>query len=306
MNKTLLFAVSFLMLFPWVQSNGQMKSRYVKPTENQKRVTTIVSGKTRNYYSLSVDKPSLISVNGPGKLQVLTRGRFVPEQPGKISYEILYTVDGGITKTYKASSVERSTKATYQNGALGVPGALKSFEIELGRGAHSIEFKLKDGKIPVAVQYLFTPIKEKKRDWIEFNPLAPVEPVQIVSKESSVSYFRFSQVKPVKVEVNGPTELRVMTRVEYQYQMRGRVNYRVQVKENGKLLNTYQLSTSRSEVAEYKSDKNLVPGKASEFVISVPAGKHTYELVPLDKDKSTVLGRFLLPKKDTKLGSKSK
>jgi hypothetical protein len=36
-------------------------------------------------------------------------------------------------------------------------------------------------------------------------------------------------------------------------------------------------------------------------VIFVPEGKHVYEIIPLDKDKSSLLGRLLIPKKDVKL-----
>jgi hypothetical protein len=54
-------------------------------------------------------------------------------------------------------------------------------------------------------------------------------------------------------------------------------------------------------VAVYKDVKDLIPGTACEFVIYVPKGKHTYELLPLDKDKGSLLGRLLLPKKDVLL-----
>lgn len=301
MKKILFFTLISCLMWSGVQAQSKSNVKYLKPTEFQKRLTTVVAGKSRSYYSLSPVKASVISVNGPGKLQLLTRGRFLPDQAEKVSYEIVYTINGGEPKSLRAASIVRSKKATYLNGSLGVPGELKNFEIVLGRGNHSIELKLKDNKTPVAVQYLFTPTKEKKKEWIEFSPLRPFEPISIYSKEIAVSYFRFSNEKPVKVEIIGPTELRVLTRVEYKYQMRGRINYRIQVKENGKLLNTYQMSSRRSEIAEYKTDKTLVPGKACEFVINVPAGKHLYELIPMDKDKSTVLGRFLLPKADVKL-----
>ena len=107
--------------------------------------------------------------------------------------------------------------------------------------------------------------------------------------------------KPLKVEIIGPTELRVLTRTENHFQMKGRINYRVQVKENGKVINTYQLCSKVSEVAVYKDVKELIPGTACEFVIYVPKGKHVYEILPLDKDKSTLLGRLLIPEKDVKL-----
>ncbi len=178
---------------------------------------------------------------------------------------------------------------------------MKDFEIELGRGYHTVSFKISDENIPVAARYQFTPTKAKKIDWIAFCPLRPSEPVNLISRESKVGYYRFSKEKPLKVQINGPTELRVLTRIENHYQMKGRIHYRIQVKENSEVKNTYQLSSMRSDVAEYEDDRDLVPGKACEFVVKVPKGKHIYEILSLDKDKNTVLGRFLIPEKDVKL-----
>ncbi|MCF8373062.1 MAG: hypothetical protein K9H64_15690 [Bacteroidales bacterium] len=301
MKNTLLLLLIALLSFSGTMAQSSKKSRSLKPTNYQKRVTTIVAEKSRNYYSLDNEKASVITLQGPGKLRVLTRGRFEPKQGDKIEYEILYTIDGGEQMQVKMSKVVRSKIAKYKNTALGVPADSKDFEIDLGRGYHNIEFKLTKNDIPVAVRYVFTPTKAKKQDWIAFSPLQPSEPVDLISREEAVGYYRFSTDKPMKVEVNGPTELRILTRIEYQYQMKGRIDYRLQVKENGKAINTYQLSSVRSEIAVYKTDKELVPGKAREFVIIVPKGRHTYEIVPLDKDKNKVLGRILLPKKAVKL-----
>jgi len=284
-----------------LSAQTNLEPKHLKPENFQKRITTIVEGKTRYYYSLNADTSSVILVNGPGTLRVLTRGRYAPGQPDFTSYGIIYSVDGAKQQNVNITGVGRSKQATYLNGKLGLPGELKDFEIELGRGDHTIEFYLKVNKPPVAAQYVFTPAREKKQDWIEFSPILPAEHVDLISKETTVGYFRFSALKPVKVEVIGPTELRVMTRVEMQYQMQGRVQYRLQVKENEKVLNTYQLSTTRSDVTEYKTEKELIPGKACEFVIDVPDGKHVYEIIPLDNDKKTLLVRFLLPKSDVKL-----
>ncbi|MCD4734586.1 MAG: hypothetical protein K8R53_00955 [Bacteroidales bacterium] len=300
--KKILFILSVLLYFnSGLMSQSAGKTKYLKPTNYQKRVTTIIEGKNRYYYSLNIEKASVISVRGPGKLRVLTRGRFAPGQSEKIRYEVLFSVDGGEQQTERISSAIRSKKATYLNGTLGVPGQLKDCEIELGRGDHSVQFWIKDNTVPVAVRYSFTPIKAKKQDWIAFSPIQPSEPVDLISRESTVGYYRFSKEKPLKIQINGPTELRVLTRIENHFQMKGRILYRLQVKQNGKVINTYQLSSRRSEVAVYKDDKNLIPGKACEFVVIVPNGRQVYEIVPLDKDKSTVLGRCLIPEKDVSL-----
>ena len=83
--------------------------------------------------------------------------------------------------------------------------------------------------------------------------------------------------------------------------MKGRINYRVQVKEDGEIKNTYLLSSVRSEVTSYKKDGEKIPGKAKEIVISVPGGTHIYKIIPLDEDKNSILGRILFPKNDMKL-----
>jgi len=301
MKKILLVLLVLVLSHSGILAQSSIKTKILRPENFTKKVTHVVSDKSRNYYSLSTEKFSTISVRGPGVLRAITRGRFEPGRKGTINYEISYFVNGGELIEIKESSVKRSGKATYLNGSLGVPGELKDFEIELGRGYHTIELKLKEQDIPVAVRYIFTAKKAKKQDWISFSPLQPSEAVDLISNEVIVKYSRFSMEKPLKVEINGPTQLRVLTRIENHYQMKGRIHYRLQVKEKGKVINTYQLSSRRSEVATYASDKKLIPGKACEFVINVPKGRHLYEILPLDKDKSTVLGRFLLLEKDVKL-----
>jgi len=301
MKKIQLVLLPLILFYTGIMAQSTVKPIHLKPTNFQKKLPIIISGKTLNYYSLSASDPSVISVRGPGVLKVNTRGQFKSGDGDLLKYAISYTVDGGAQKSVPVNSVARSKEATYTDGTLGVPGQLKSFEIELLRGDHTIEFKLKENLVNVAARYVFTPAKVKKQDWLAFSPIQPSEPVDIISREITTAYYRFSMEKPLKIEIIGPTELRVLTRTENQYQMKGRINYRVQVKENGIILNTFQLNSKISEIAVYKDVKELVPGTACEFVIYVPKGKHIYEISPLDKDKSTLLGRMLIPKKDVVL-----
>lgn len=301
MKKIHLILLPLIFLYSGIIAQTGGDTRPLKPSNFQKKVPVIIEGKTRNYYSLSSVDPSIISVQGPGKLKVFTRGQYKPGAPDLLKFTLLYTIDGGVQKSVAVNSTGRSKKATYTDGTLGVPGELNTTEIELLRGNHTIEFKIKDNTVNVSARYNFTPAKVKKQDWLAFSPMQPSEPVELISKETTTSYYRFSNDKPLKIEIIGPTELRVLTRTENQYQMKGRINYRIQVKENGIVQNTYQLSSKVSETAVYKDVKDLIPGSACEFVIYVPKGKHTYEVLPLDKDKSTLLGRLLIPKTDVKV-----
>jgi len=105
----------------------------------------------------------------------------------------------------------------------------------------------------------------------------------------------------LKIKVTGPTTLRVLNRVEFDYKMKGRLNYRVEVREDKRLKNTYMLCADRSDVTKYRREKKKTPGKANEIVINVPSGTHIYEIVTLDK--YLILGRILFPKKDISLES---
>ena len=301
MKKILTVLLLQIIAISLVMGQSTRKTQYIKPTVFQKRVTHIINEKSRNYYSLDTEKPATIIVRGPGILRIMTRGRFVSEDVDVIDYEILYTLDGGEKGELRMNGIERSKMANYLNSKLGKPGELVDFEITLKRGYHTIEFTLKDRKVAVAARYKFIPTKEKKQEWIGYSPILPSEPVDLISNEQIIHYYRFSIDEPLKIKVNGPTELRVLTRIENHYQMKGRIHYRLQVRENKQVINTYQLSSRHSEVAVYKNNAELIPGKACEFVIEVPKGNHTYEICPLDQNKSTVLGRVLLPKKDVKL-----
>jgi hypothetical protein len=298
MKKIHLLLLGFVMFSSAMMAQSGTKPLNLKPTNYQKKIGIVISGKTRTYYSLSAVDQSVINVEGPGTLTVNTRGQFKPGEAASVKYTISYTIDGGQQKNFTASNAGRSKEAAYPDGTMGVPGQLKDFTIDLLRGHHTIEFKLTGTTAGVSARYSYKPAKVKKQEWLAFSPIQPSEPVDIISKEVATAYYRFSMEKPLKIEINGPTELRVLTRTENKFQMKGAINYRVQVKENNIVLNTYQLHSKPSEVAVYKDVKDLIPGTACEFVIYVPKGKHVYELLPLDKDKGPLLGRMLLPKKD--------
>lgn len=297
----ILTAILFLSVNVFSQKTGETK--VLRPTKFRQEVSIVVSNKSRIYYQLSPERESLVFVQGPGKLRVLTRAQFLPGFGRTLSYGINYSLNGGEITTLKVKSTERSAQVSFADNQPGIPGQLHQFEILIPRGDNTISFWLTDNKAPVCVRYLFNPVKEKKKEWIPFAPIQSMEVVDLVSHESVVTYYRFSNEQPLRINVIGPTQLRVFTRVEFSYQMRGSVNYRLQVLNNGKVINTYQMNNKRSDVATYKNNSELVPGKASEFVIDVPAGNQTYEILPLDKDKNSILARTMIIKKDVRNSS---
>jgi len=275
--------------------------KLIKPKNSETKTTLIVLGKNRTYYALSSKQPAVLNVKGPGKLKIITRIKFGLKAKDELDYSIYYRLDGSEKIKSDFKDVERDAEAKFEDGNSGTPGTGEKIIIELSRGEHSIEIWQEGENYKINARYLLTKLKEKKIDWVSLSPLYPNEPVSLVTGENVVSYYRFSDSKPLKVKITGPTVLRILSRVENHYYMKGRINYRLQVKEGDAIIHTYLLNSIRSDVTVYRKGCGRVPGKAKEIIIDVPKGTHVYKVIPLDKDKNTLLARILFPKKDVKI-----
>ena len=294
--------VCLLILFLLVHStllSAAPKTKVLVPKNANTPISIMISGKSLKYYPLS-DKESLeLTTRGSGKLKIITRGFINSQDEKRLSYNVYYRINGAEKIKVEFNGVKPDNKASFEDQSLGLPSVGENIIIELSRGENIIELWSGSENSKIITRTLFTEIKEKKIDWISLSPMYPNEPVSLVTYEDVVSYYRFSSAKPLKVKITGPTTLRVLNRVEFDYRMKGKLNYRIEVKEDKKVKNTYMLCADHSDITKYKKDGKRTPGKANEIVISVPSGTHTYEIITLDK--CSVLGRILFPKKDIKL-----
>jgi hypothetical protein len=277
------------------------KTKVLVPKNANSSISIIVSGKSYKYYPLSAEESLILTTKGPGKLKIITRGQLNSQSGSSLDYVIYYRINGGQKIKSEFNSVKPDNKAAFREVSMGFPAVGENIIVELSRGEHTIELWNGSVNSRISSRVLFTEIKEKKIDWVSLSPMYPNEPVSLVSNEDVVSYFRYSTAKSLKIKITGPTTLRVLNRAEFDYKMKGKLNYRVKVKEDNKVKNTYMLCSDRSDVTKYKKDGKRTPGKANEIVISVPSGAHIYEIITLDK--CSILARILFPKKDIKLES---
>ncbi len=294
-RNLIIYVFTALMLF----SVAGAKYKTVKPAKKNRLVTVISNGKKFKYYRLSSSKETLLNLRGPGTLKVNTR-EILKSAKGK-GYTIQYSVDGSPFKTIKIEGPSVSKKSRFKVKSLGRPSVNKPFKIKLGRGYHTIKIRISSASGKTIARFLFEKGKTEKERWTDLEPSSKSEMVELIVKEGSYQYYRFSYKKPLEIKIIGPTKVRILTRMENSYDMRGRVHYRIQVKEDGKVKNTYQLSSVKSDVTYYADNDELTPGKAREILIDVPKGKHVYRIYPLDKDKGSVLANILFPRKDTRL-----
>lgn len=296
------FKLFILILFlVGLSVNVAAAKKVIIPKDHHKPIIIEIGKKNLKYYQLFQKKNTTINVEGPGELHIYTRGIIPSGDISSNDYEIYYSVDGAKRKTKLFKNIKVSSNAKFKTKKTILPAQIKKLVLKLKRGRHTIIIHKNNSKTKVLARFLFKEKKLKKEKWISYSPNPPYDPVNIVVNEEIVKYFRFSAKKPLKVSIIGPTKVRIFTRTENHYDSRGRVIYRVQVKCDNKIQNTYQISSVRSQTALYKNDKSLVPGKGREFLITVPKGKHLYEIYPIDQHRNSLLGRILFPKKDAKL-----
>jgi hypothetical protein len=294
-----IFFLILVFLTGSVLCGAAPRTKVLVPKNANGSISIVVSGKSYKYYPLSVDESSVLTTRGPGKLKIITRGHVNYQIESQLDYVIYYRINGADKIKVEFNDVKPDDNASFEDPSMGFPTVGENIIIELSRGEHTIELWSGSKNLKISTRTLFTPTKEKKIDWVSLSPMYPNEPVSLVTNEDVVSYYRYSSAKPLKVRITGPTMLRVLNRVEFDYKMKGKLNYRVEVKEDKNIKNTYMLSTDRSDVTRYKKDGKRTPGKANEIVINVPSGTHTYEITTLDK--CSVIARILFPKKDIKL-----
>jgi hypothetical protein len=281
-------------------SQPKAKRHAVKPKQSGNEVMLTVSGKTRAYIELHPMQPCVVDVEGPGELRALTRAVLPSPTAEGGSYGILCTIDGKAQQSFDVDEVEPSQNAKFLDGRDGVPGDAETLTIQIDRGRHSVELRVRNAEPVVIARLQFTPHRQLKRKWIAMTPLGPVEPVDLVAGDVVVHCYRFSKEKPLRLDIVGPTDLRILTRVENSFSMKGRSNYRLQIRQDGDVAQSFQLSSRRSETISYKSSPTLIPGKVREIRFAVPKGKHRIEIAALDNH--ALLGQILFPQKDTKLG----
>lgn len=300
-NKLSNYLLILILLLPAELISAEPKTKVLYPRNTVAKVSIVISGKSKNYYRLPSKDPAIIIAKGPGRLKIITRGQFHSVINKSINYTVFYRIDGAEKIEENFNNVKLDINTSFKDKSLGFPAVRKEIIIELSRGEHTIEFWKGKDNPDVNCRFLFTGVKEKKIEWLSISPMFPNEPVSLVTNEDVLSYYRFSEKKPLRIKITGPTVLRMLSRIEHDYQMKGRINYRIQVKEGKIIKNTYMLNSVSSEVTFYKKKCGTVPGKANEIVIIVPAGVHSYEIIPIDEDKKTILARVLFPKNDIKL-----
>lgn len=259
------------------------KNTYLKPQKAEKVV--LITGKTRDYYKLNSKTPTVIETNQEGELIVYTRKRMNPKSSNKYSFS--FTIDNSITKKINIKNVKRSTHSVYRS--LGIKQIPSTYDITVIKTTNVYQNIIFSSKYTVDARFVFKKIIQKdgwKEIEIEKSKIVPL----VVNKKNTIKeYTRIDHNNSFDFDISNTNKIKVYIRGEFHYDMHANNDYVIVLKDNGKILNTYRLSSNRSNVMHYKYNDELIPGTLDKFSIKIPLGKHKYSISILNKDKTALI-----------------
>ncbi|HYW67999.1 MAG TPA: hypothetical protein VE960_00190, partial [bacterium] len=114
-------------------------------------------------------------------------------------------------------------------------------------------------------------------DWKSFRPAEHAGRTKISVGGKELTYYQFSEDEPVAFSVEGPTRLKILTRVRVP-SGRESVEYGVSVSMDGVHQETVEKEAYPKDGAFYVASDDFRPGVIRRVYIDVPTGRHGYEL----------------------------
>lgn len=267
----------------------------LEPTQGNK-ISLEVSGKESEYFILEKNKFLELKVKGPTNLRVISRLNFMSAASGSNQYGLEIKENNHIVKSYTTTSEPAS--AVYKSHP-GIPGKSRKFTLEVPEGLHRYTIRPVNVSSEVQLKFLIQSVQVKS-GWSSITPIQYDQVVIAILKEKPWSYYTCTSRKAVQVKIIGPTRLRVVTRLNYESNMKGQQKYQLLVEENGKTINRQGLETTKSLSVSYQNLKTVVPGKSKTFFLEVSGGPHTYSFKLAEGLANSVALRFSIPEKDLK------
>ena len=114
--------------------------------------------------------------------------------------------------------------------------------------------------------------------WEAIEKLPGRSPIALLVEDKERIYFRLTSQEPLRVKMQGPAQLRVVSRAELGADPNAVISYRLRAFEASTLLDEQSTETSGSSLVRQESE-NRAMGKSRRMVVDVPAGKHELTLV---------------------------
>lgn len=250
-----------------------------------------------DYTALGPGETATCMLTGPRRLKLIGRYIFDSSDPSQVPYSIAVSVDGQEMLRKAFTGRPHSGIATCSDARR--VGSLRKGYLDLPAGTHELTFRMEtEGRGQVAMR-LFRQIKRKRDRWMAIAPETYGE-MRHLEFESGTrsSYYHFDAGSPLRFMLNGPTTVRVRTRLDFDHTMNGSQTYTLDVLLDGEHQRTFHFDATKLSSAVYLERPDILPGDRKELRIDVPRGQHTLEIRCVRPDACGVAAMIHIPKRD--------
>ena len=266
--------------------------REVIPKYAKQKVVLYVEGKRLTYFGFDAEDPLRIRLKGPVELKILSRLDFTPGMGRSERYVLRLVEKGKVVKVFRKRT-KPSSVASYPGIKGIVPGQKRVSRFRVPPGMHEYELYLSGTGAPSAKARLFVKTPRKRIRRIPIMPKEYVSSLRLFVRERGYDYYLLTRDRPIRIEVPGPARLKVFSRLNYDYKMRGRQVYTIQVLSEGREIKRVRFRTTKSQKAHYEGNSPFVPSVADKFFINIPEGRHLLEFRLIGGESAAL--KFLIP-----------
>ncbi len=130
--------------------------------------------------------------------------------------------------------------------------------------------------------------------WKVVNPKASSGVVKIRTAGKALPYHVLTSDHPLEVELEGPANLRAVTRLQFDSQAADEARYAIRVVIDSTDRRTYRKTVRKSLLSALIRGRGQTSGKIRTVSLYAPEGVHTYRVETLPGSAQSVLMRFLV------------
>ena len=287
MNQTVLFRILFLLFTGY----SVLTAELLKPTiGGEEKEILKIAGK-RRIYTIMRDDSLIYQVNGPARIELITRYPS-PEKSNKsqsFSYQLVVDNEEPIIINHRYKLHKSIRSVQHPSHYYTYSG---NYFINIKDGDHTLSMLTNaEQKYPVLLRVIK---KRFKTPLGKVNDLQPMvfqanRTVEVSGK--GISYYELIHGRPLQLNLDGPKTLRILSRLLFDSEMGTEESFRIRVKSGKKVLGTYYLSTERSSDSRVMDQPDKVPGKWRTCEVTIPSGKQVISVEIVEKGRS-ILTRF--------------
>jgi hypothetical protein len=272
---------------------GAVEWRSVQPASAASSVTISVDSTELTYHRFDDRTPLVFGVEGPTRIKILTRVS-IPNDRDESDYTVTVLLDG-VEEGRRELRSHVTERAFYVALDASRPGVIRRIYIDVPTGPHTCE--LLAGQSTRVDARVFRSAAPRATN-VSIAPERYGSAETLLSGDKALTYYVLTDREPVVLAVNGPTTVRVNTRLLYDETMSRDQSYVLGVREDDGAEALYRIETGPSETVTCRDRPDVIPGALRHFMLEVGEGPRVYRFRLVDTVARGLALKFYIPRGD--------